>query len=169
VSTARTRVTLATIADRLGVSVATVSNAYNHPTRLSGALRERIFAVAAELGYPGPDAAARTLRRGVTDTVGVLLGVALSDALEDPAKIAFLRGLAEASGPAGLALHLIPSGDAALVQNAVVDAFVICSLPVDHPLMDAVRRRGVPVVVLDDDAAAGLEQGRRCVERLRRR
>ena len=58
------RVTLATVAEALGVSTMTVSNAYNRPEKLSAELRERILAKADELGYPGPDAVARSLRRG---------------------------------------------------------------------------------------------------------
>ena len=38
--------TLTSIARELGVSAMTVSNAYNHPDRLSEALRERIFETA---------------------------------------------------------------------------------------------------------------------------
>jgi DNA-binding LacI/PurR family transcriptional regulator len=56
------RATLQTIADALGVSRSTVSNAYNRPDQLAPDLRERILAVAADLGYTGPDPAARRLR-----------------------------------------------------------------------------------------------------------
>ena len=58
------RITLATVAEALGVSTMTVSNAYNRPEKLSAELRERVLAKAAELGYAGPDAVARSLRRG---------------------------------------------------------------------------------------------------------
>ena len=58
------RVTLQTIADAVGVSRATVSNAYNRPGRLSAELRARILAAAAEHGYAGPDPVARRLRTG---------------------------------------------------------------------------------------------------------
>jgi DNA-binding LacI/PurR family transcriptional regulator len=47
------RVTLTRIARELGVSAMTVSNAYNHPDRLSEALRERILETAGRLGYQG--------------------------------------------------------------------------------------------------------------------
>ena len=50
----------------------TVSNAFSRPDQLSAALREKILATAAELGYCGPDPAARTLARGATGTVGIL-------------------------------------------------------------------------------------------------
>src|SRR3954463_528197 len=53
--------TLDTVAGVVGVSRATVSNAYNRPDQLSAALRERILAAALELGYAGPDPVARSL------------------------------------------------------------------------------------------------------------
>ena len=45
------RVTLQSIADRVGVSRMTVSNAFSRPDQLSAELRANILAVAAELGY----------------------------------------------------------------------------------------------------------------------
>ena len=56
--------TLATIAEELGVSRMTVSNAYNRPEKLSPDLRRRVLAKAKQLGYPGPDPVAATLSRG---------------------------------------------------------------------------------------------------------
>ena len=58
------RPTLDTVAAAAGVSRMTVSNAYNRPDQLSAATRERVLAVAAQLGYAGPDPAGRSLRRG---------------------------------------------------------------------------------------------------------
>ena len=139
--------TLATVAEALGVSAMTVSNAYNRPEKLSPELRERILAKADELGYAGPNVLARSLRLGKTGVLGVVLGEALSYAFEDPASVEWLRGLAGA----GVALHLVPAtggeGDAALVLDAAVDAFLLYSLPDGHPLVEAVLRRRVPVVV----------------------
>ena len=75
----------------------TVSNAYNRPEKLSPELRERILAKADELGYAGPNVLARSLRRGRTGVLGVVLGEALSYAFEDPGAIEFLRGLRRAA------------------------------------------------------------------------
>ena len=139
--------TLATVAEALGVSTMTVSNAYNRPEKLSAELRERILAKADELGYAGPNALARSLRRGRTGVLGVVLGEALTYAFEDPATVEFFRGLASA----GVALQLVPAtgseDDAALVLDAAVDAFVLYAVPDGHPLVDAVLRRRLPVVV----------------------
>ena len=55
------RVTLQTIADRVGVSRMTVSNAFSRPDQLSPTLRHRILDAAQELGYAGPDPTARAV------------------------------------------------------------------------------------------------------------
>src|SRR4051812_31576863 len=125
----------------------TVSNAYNRPEKLSPELRERVLAKADELGYSGPNVLARSLRRGKSGVLGVVLGEALSYAFEDPAAIEWLRGLAAG----GLPLHLVPAtggaDDAALIRDAAVDTFLLYSLPDGHPLVEAALRRRVPIVV----------------------
>ncbi|HEV2742840.1 MAG TPA: LacI family DNA-binding transcriptional regulator, partial [Rubrobacter sp.] len=60
----RRRATLKEVAADVGVSPATVSNAYNRPDQLSEELRGRIMEAARRLGYAGPDPTARGLRRG---------------------------------------------------------------------------------------------------------
>src|SRR5919108_902503 len=126
--------TLQTIADAVGVSRATVSNAYNHPERLSDSVRERVLAAAHELGYPGPDPAARRLRQRRAGAVGLVFTEALSYAFSDAAAVAFLDGLAtrceEREAPL-LLLPLAPSGAAASasVREAVVDALCAYSVP----------------------------------------
>ncbi len=102
------RMTVKTLAAALGVSPATVSNAYNRPDQLSPQLRQRILATAAELGYPGPDAAGRTLRMGRADAVGVLLAERLSYAFSDPFAIEFLTGLSKVVEEHGVSIVLMP-------------------------------------------------------------
>lgn len=153
------RVTLATIAQRLGVSVSTVSNAYNRPDQLSAAMRTRILAAARELGYPGPDPRASSLRRGHVGAIG-LIEKSLPAALTDPASLLMLSGVAEACDEAGVALVLIPrrrSGDTAhdIVRSAVVDGFVAHCDALDDERRTIVEERGLPIVVLDGQAADG--------------
>src|SRR3954466_4847023 len=88
------RPTLATIAAALGVSRMTVSNAFNRPDQLSPALRAKVLAKARELGYAGPDPVARTLSRGRTGSVGVVLDAPLTLAFSDPAAVQMLLGVA---------------------------------------------------------------------------
>lgn len=145
------RPTLDTVAQAAGVSRMTVSNAYNRPDQLSSATRERVLAVAAELGYAGPDAAARSLRLGSTGTIGVLLTERLPYAFTDPGMVAVMRGLATELGAAGRALLLVPAEAddvAGVVRGALVDAFVIVSMDADDEAVRAVRDRRLPVVTV---------------------
>ena len=159
--------TLASLAAELGVSPTTVSNAYNRPDQLAPATRERILAAAAERGYTGPDPTARSLRTRRQGSLGVLLTEHLSYAFEDMASVDFLAGMAEASAGASTTLTLIPAGPdtvgapndaqaAQLVGSAAVDGFVVYSVAAGDAYLDAVRRRGLPVVVCDQPTDSGL-------------
>ncbi|MFN8159384.1 MAG: LacI family DNA-binding transcriptional regulator [Candidatus Nanopelagicales bacterium] len=145
------RPTLDTVAQAAGVSRMTVSNAYNRPDQLSAATRERVLAVAAELGYGGPDPAGRSLRRGRSSTIGVLLTERLPYAFTDPGLVSLLRGLAAELGAAGQSLLLVPSeaddvGD--VVRGALVDAFIVCSMLEDDEAVQAVLQRRLPLVTV---------------------
>src|SRR3954466_3702325 len=166
-------VTLMTVARVVGVSPTTVSNAYNRPHKLSPALRERILEAAHDLGYPGPNPAARSLRRGRAGSIGLLFGEALTYVFQDPGAVEFLRGLAEGTARHNTVLQLIAALDtdaeegAPLLANAIVDGLVVWPLPDRHPLLRLARERhiplvthgspqldGVPFVGIDDRAAA---------------
>src|SRR5829696_3439248 len=152
-------VTLATIAAAVGVSRMTVSNAYNRPDQLSPALRARILAAAHELGYGGPDPVARTLSRGETGSVGVVLDYPLTRAFTDPATVEFLHGVAAGCEEQGRGMALVPriaDRDAALVGAALVDGFVVYCVPEGDPRMDAIRARKLPYVRVDFEPDPGL-------------
>jgi DNA-binding LacI/PurR family transcriptional regulator len=157
------RVTLTKIAEELGVSAMTVSNAYNHPDRLSGALRERIFETAGRLGYQGPDPVGRSLRRQRTDVVGVLYSSPLSYAFDDPAAVSFLSGLSSVTEGADLGLLLVPAAggvsrkrDPRAAAQAAVDGFVIYSMSDREPLLAAALDRRLPAVVVDQPFKEGV-------------
>jgi DNA-binding LacI/PurR family transcriptional regulator len=152
----RNRVTLQTIADELGVSRTTVSNAYNRPDQLAPELRDRVLDTAARLGYRGPDAAARRLRSGGREAIGLLSTGYLSYAFTDPAAVLFMEGFARAVEEAGLGMLMIPgTGYGATripnaIRDAVVDGFCLHSLPKNSPDIDAAIARGVPLVFVDE-------------------
>ncbi|HEX6021262.1 MAG TPA: LacI family DNA-binding transcriptional regulator, partial [Solirubrobacter sp.] len=102
------RVTLKHIAEELGVSQMTVSNAFNRPDQLSAELRERILKRAREMGYLGPDPLARGLRRGQAGAIGVVSDTPLSYAFEDPAASSVMAGLCSVTEERGLGLVLVP-------------------------------------------------------------
>lgn len=146
--------TLKTIAEAVGVSRTTVSNAYNRPDQLAPELRDRILGTARRLGYSGPDPAARRLRSGRRDAVGLLLAGGLSHAFSDPASALLLSGIAHATESAGLAILAVPErGDG--VRDAVVDAFCLYAMAPDHPGVAAAQVRGLPLVVVDGPRLAG--------------
>src|SRR3954451_23565204 len=89
------RPTLRSVAQAAGVSTATVSYAFNRPDRLSAASRQRILAVARELGYAGPDARGRSPRTGRAGALGIILPVDVSSASPAPYVPQLLTGLAE--------------------------------------------------------------------------
>ncbi len=144
--------TLQTVADAVGVSRSTVSNAYGRPDQLSPQLREKIFEAARRLGYAGPHPSARSLRRGQAGAIGVLFTDALSQAFTDPYAVRFLRGLAETAERYGTGVLLVPLAqdeDAAVhaVKNAAVDGFCVYCIPDWHPSLHAIHARGLPVVM----------------------
>lgn len=66
------RVTIAGLADRLGLSKASVSYALNGLPGVSDETRERVLALAEELGWH-PSSSARALSRARSDTIGIVL------------------------------------------------------------------------------------------------
>jgi DNA-binding LacI/PurR family transcriptional regulator len=149
------RPTLADLAAAAGVSRATASNAFNRPERLSAALRDRLLALAEEIGYAGPDPRAAALRRGRVGAIGVVLADRLTYAFSDPAALQILDGIAEAVAAADTALLLLAGDgtgggpDPARVTAAAVDGFVSYCLGRDDPALAALSRRRLPAAFVD--------------------
>ncbi len=153
------RVTLQTIADRLGVSRMTVSNAFSRPDQLSDELRRKILRAADELGYVGPDPTGRALARGTTGAVGVLLTDSLQLAFTDEVATRFLGAVVEQLAPTGLALTLLTAdgaGDAVPARDVAIDGALVYSCRVESPSRDWLIRRKLPLVFVDQDPVAGI-------------
>lgn len=151
------RPTLDTIARHVGVSRATVSNAYNRPDQLSAELRERIIATAKKLGYAGPDPVARSLATQRTGSVAFMLCDGLSSAFSDPALSIMLDAFTSTVDSGDHALLLLPGIDnagprAQSVMSAQTDVVVAYALPDDAPALRAVRARTLPLLVVDQPA-----------------
>lgn len=149
------RVTLQTIADELGVSRATISNAYNRPDQLSPALRERVLEAADRLGYHGPDAAARMLRTGRMQSIGLLFTEDLRYVFTDPDTMLFMQGVAETSALAGSGLTLLPVPpgmdlDATAIRSVATDGHLVFSVDDHHPAVAALVAAGRPMVTVDE-------------------
>ena len=102
---------------------------------------------------------ARTLSRGKTGSVGLVLDYPLTTAFTDPGTVQFLHGVAAGCEAQGLGLTLVPrieGGGAALIQNALVDGFVIYCVQPGDPRMDAVLARKLPFARVDFDVEPGM-------------
>jgi DNA-binding LacI/PurR family transcriptional regulator len=145
------RPTLDTVARAAGVSRMTVSNAYNRPDQLSPQTRKRVLDAAAELGYPGPDPTAASLRLRRTGTIGVVLTEQLPYAFADPGLVMILHGIASELSDSGTALLLVPghtAGGQSPLRTALVDAVVLCSVSAADPAVTAAQERQVPIVTV---------------------
>jgi DNA-binding LacI/PurR family transcriptional regulator len=162
-------VTMKDLADDVGVSLATISNTWNRPQKVSEPVRQKVLEAAARLGYPGPNPLARGLRVGRTGAIGVLLNEPLHYAFADPAAVALLRSLTAPEAfdstvvtllPAPPPVHQGASRDVAAiagnVHNALVDAFVLYSTADDDPATLAALHRSEPVVIVDQPDPARL-------------
>nr|WP_298250426.1 LacI family DNA-binding transcriptional regulator [uncultured Halomonas sp.] len=163
------RITLKELARHLGVSTASVSNAFNRPDQLSHALRERILAEARRLGYRGPDAKARSLRTGRSQIVAVLLAESLTYSLNDAVASELLSGIAEVLDAHGHTLLLLSGRqNAAQVpgSSSIADGFIAYGLmppslmvsadvPAQRPLVAVdFSPEGYPAVHIDNEPAS---------------
>lgn len=146
------RPTLNSIAQALGVSRATVSNAFNRPEIVAEALRERILEHARTQGYFGPDPMARAMRRSEIEEVAVVFHHDLSYALQDPQSVQFLRGVVSELDRRQLVLQLIPKmGRRGLLSAAfqtTADALIVhAEIPLE--LMPQLKAIHKPLVLVD--------------------
>lgn len=150
------RATIADVARAAGVSPSTASVVFSGKAKVAAATRERVLAVASDLGYAGPDPRAASLRRGRSGIVAVLFQEHLRTAFLDPVKIAMMDGLTDALAELGSGVLLLRD------QKADTDAPALATAPVDAVVLighsrgvrerlEVVRARGLPVVVIEGD------------------
>ena len=141
------------------MSVGSASQAFGRPELVSADVRRRVLAAAEELGYPGPDPAARRLRTGRAGAIGIIFAERLGYQFTDPAAPAFLRGVARGIEHEPTGLLLIPDSRqrheaAQTVREAAVDGFIIYSAPQNDPRVEAALARRLPVVTVDQPRGA---------------
>src|SRR3954454_12088353 len=98
------RVSMADVARRAGVSGQTVSRVVNASPRVDPGTRSRVEAVMADLGYR-PHRAARALRTGRTQTIGLLVST-----LATVGNSRMLQAVADAAASRGYALTVVTLG-----------------------------------------------------------
>ncbi|WP_336031754.1 LacI family DNA-binding transcriptional regulator [Geodermatophilus sp. FMUSA9-8] len=139
------------VAEHAGVSVGTVSNVLNRPDVVSAATRERVLDAIAALGFVRNESA-RQLRAGHSRTIGlVVLDIA------NPFFTDVARGVEDVANSAGLAVILCNSDDRPEKESAYLDVLaeqrvqgvLITPTAELSPNLQTLRRRGVPVVLVD--------------------
>lgn len=155
------RTSIYDIAQRLGVSVSSVSRALSDHPSISAALKERIRQVAEELHYT-PNSVAVNLKTGKRNTIGVVVpGINrsfFSSAIE---------GIEDKAYKQGYDVLIYQSKDSAEREERIVHSLagkvdgVIASVAADatdHSYYNDLSASGVPVVLFDR-TATGVDAG----------
>jgi DNA-binding LacI/PurR family transcriptional regulator len=149
------RVTIEVLAERLGLSTASVSYALNGLPGVSDATRSRVLALAEELGWR-PNVGARSLSRARADAVGLLLPRGPEDVGAEPYYMALLAGIESglAEADTALMLRFVPGVDGADLTiyrqwhaERRVDGVFLTDLRFDDPRPALLERLGLPYLV----------------------
>ncbi len=139
------------VAERAGVSIATVSRAFNTPDAVHSDTRERIAQVARALRY-APNRSASTLRSRRSRTIGVVLPTLLN-----PVFAECFEGIAQASCEAGYAivpytteydLERERRAIAWLRERSVEGVVLTVANAANSPLLAEITRAKLPYVLL---------------------
>lgn len=143
------RATIFDVAKAAGVSASTVSRAFSRPGRVSSQTAERIYQVAAELGYRQDEVRTRSLP-AETRTIAV----SVSD-VTNPFYFPIIRGAEEAAAAAGYTLLVSDAQESSVIEREIlerstplVDGIVVASSRVSDTVLRALPK-SVPVVVLN--------------------
>ena len=144
---------LADIAKAAGVSHGTASNVFSRPEIVRAEVRERVKAVAEQMGYAGPDPKGRLLRAGKVNAIGVATTEPLSYFFDDPFARVMMAGISEACDATGAGIALVSAANqeklAWNIQSALVDGFVLFCIEGGSRLVDLTRERRLPFVALE--------------------
>lgn len=150
VDTSMKKLTLKDVAKQLGVSTATISNAFNRPDQLSAAKRAEILEACKEIGYTGPNRAAQILRKGQSNIVALILADSLDYMLTDPVANTFIKGVSRGLRENHKHL-LLYAGDSESITDVVdfVDGFICYGAPRNPALSTQLNQQSKPVVTVD--------------------
>lgn len=145
----RRRVTLADVARQAGVSRAAASYVINEKAGVGAATRERVLAVAEELGFR-PNRLARGLRQGHSKAIGLLLAD-----VSNPFYPEIAAGVLDTAKCLDYKVFLSHTGDASRQQASEAhalldhrcDGLIFTTLTsADRHLLEQLMRHGVPFV-----------------------
>jgi len=144
-------ITIYDIAEKAGVSIATVSRVFNDNPRVSESTRQTVLEVAEKLGYQ-PHATARSLARRQTETISAVIPM-----LSNYFYAEVLKGLQDRMGSTTYDLLVYSAPDLAQIDGQVEKALhrgrsagvLLFSAPVKGDLERRLNAADVPVVLVD--------------------
>ncbi len=149
------------LARHLGLSIGTVSRALNDRDDVNRETRRRVLEAAAELGY-SPNQSGRSLRRGRTDLVAMVVPSGPDDTLINTVFLSVLNGLKRRLGAHGLDLAVFveegPDRLAALrrvTERGIADALIIADTASADPRVDYLLKLHRPFVTFGRTKAPG--------------
>lgn len=145
--------TIKEVAAHAGVSSATVSHVINDTRFVSDTVREQVQQAMADLGYR-PNALARSLRRGETHTIGLIL--------PDSANPFFAeigRAIEASAFERGYSVILCNTENdrekermyTEVLENKQVDGMIFVASGKEHETLVEITKKGLPSVVVDRD------------------
>lgn len=148
----KTNIKLRDIAEIVGCSVATVSNAINGRGRMSEGTRREILRMSAEHNFV-PNSAGRSLRLRRTDAIGVIYAPSFAELFGNMFYARIMEGMAETFGNAGIDLilghrmenHELPG----IVKQGKVDALVVLAGVFGPETYEGLRGCPVPLCLVD--------------------
>lgn len=153
----KSSITLKTIADQVGVSVATVSRTLNDQPGVGPEVRDQILKVANELGYT-PNLTARRLATSVTQTVAFVVHQSIHAASIDPFYPIIMAG-----AEAYLSQHdyhillatvddhtLAHPHDFAIINKGLVDGLILAGPDITAPFVLKLLSAAQPLVLVDN-------------------
>lgn len=143
--------TIHDIANKLNLSNSTVSKALNGYSDVSIATRERVMEMAQELDYQ-PSAAARNLRRGRTDKIGLFLNTSIEYVVDYLSGIIPGAVLTSQAGGKNLLIYTITDNDPnqllRVCRAGEIDGVILFSTHYDQQTIDALITEKFPFVVM---------------------
>jgi LacI family transcriptional regulator len=152
------RASIRDVATAAGVSIATVSNALNHPDRVALSTRERVQRAVDRLGFV-PNAQARSLASGRTRTIGLLMTDLTNSYFVD-----IVRGAQEVAHAGGFSPLIGSAENDSSLERSLIASFTaerfagVIHAPVHDGAPRARRHRadGPPTVLVNAEAPARL-------------
>ncbi|MEG2246714.1 MAG: LacI family DNA-binding transcriptional regulator [Peptostreptococcaceae bacterium] len=143
------------IAEKAGVSVATVSRVQNHPETVAPATREKVQAIIDEYQYV-PNWFARGMNLGKTYTVGIIVPDILN-----PSYMEIVKGIEDIMSENGY-INIIcdashgPKKEEESIENLIkrnVDGLIVLSSSIEGEQLVSIKSKGIPIVSIGESNA----------------